>query len=105
MPEIIVHKHRTNTLKVDLGYDVSQDDITSDIREGTRQSSKLIARWNVQYETDGSDGRLLLTLDDSITSVIPHNMGYMDLKRVSGGEPLPVFDSSIVVRFQNTVTE
>lgn len=103
--EVIVHKGRTNILEVRLGYDISADTWTSEIRTQPSQISALIATWTVAFLTDGTDGVLKLTLDDAITGVIDEASGYMDLKRVSGGEPLPVFDQPLEVVFRGTVTE
>lgn len=102
---VIVYKGRTNTVYVNLGIDVSGDTITSQIRSEPEVDSPLIAAWTVSFVTDGVDGRLKLTLDDEITSEILYENGYMDLKRVSGGEPLPVFDEVIPVVIKRTVTE
>lgn len=98
---IVVHKGRTNVLTVSLGIDVSGDTITSEIRTST---GVLIATWTVTFDTDGSDGQLILTLDNSITTAITAPSGIMDLKRISGGEPLPVFDKPLEVEFRETVT-
>ncbi len=104
MQQVIVHKGRTNVIQVYLGFDVLQDTFTSEIRVAKNSSSDLIAAWVVTFETDGSDGELILTLDDSVTTLITQSVGYMDLKRVSGGEPLPVFDEPLEVSFTNVVT-
>src|SRR5262245_40589893 len=103
--EVIVHKGRTNVLEVRLGIDVSADTFTSEIRTQPDQASTLIATWTVSFSTDGTDGNLKLVLDGSITGAIDENSGYMDLKRMSGGEPLPVFDKPLEVVFRGTVTE
>lgn len=104
--EVIVYKARDNTVKVQLGIDVSADTITSEIRSGPDQSSPLLATWTVSFETDGTDGKLLLTLDDTTTGQIAANIGYMDLKRVlTGGDVLAVFDKPLEVVFRGTVTE
>jgi hypothetical protein len=102
--KIIVHKDRTNVLSVSLGIDVSADTITSEIRSEPDVNSPLIATWVVAFKTDGHDGRLLLTLDNTITSQIKANSGYMDLKRMTGGEPIAVFDQSLEVSFRGSVT-
>jgi hypothetical protein len=102
--EIIVHKARRNVLTVGMGYDVSDDTITSEIRAAPVNTSPLIATWAVTFATDGSDGELILTLDDTATGAIDVDRGYMDLKRMTGGEPVPVFDKPIEVIFQGTVT-
>ena len=102
--EIIVHKGRTNTLYINMGIDVSADTITSEIRSEPDLESPLIATWVVDYLTDGVDGKLVLVLDDLTTSQIAADRGYMDLKRISGAEPLPVFDQPLEVAFRGTVT-
>jgi hypothetical protein len=102
---IVVHKGRTNIIACDMGMDVSADTITSEIRSEPDVSSPLLATWEVTFLTDGTDGELVLTLDDVITGQIKANSGYMDIKRVSGGEPLPVFDKPLEVTFRGSVTE
>jgi streptogramin lyase len=57
------------------------------------------------FVTDGEDGELVLTLDNTITEQITANAGYMDLKRMVSGEPVPVFDKPLEVTFRGTVTE
>jgi hypothetical protein len=103
--EVIVHKGRTNTVRVNLGIDVSADDITSEIRSEPDVEAPLIATWVVSFVNDGTDGQLLLTLDDIDTVSIKENSGYMDLKRITNGEPVPVFDKPLEVQFRATVTE
>jgi|APGre2960657404_1045060.scaffolds.fasta_scaffold113367_1 hypothetical protein len=103
--QVIVHKSRTNTLLVDLGVDVSDDTITSEIRSEPNSDSPLLATWVVNFVTDGSDGELVFTLDDTFTAQITATSGYMDVKRVTGGEPVPVFDKPLEVVFRGTVTE
>lgn len=103
--EVVIHKGRTNVITVSLGVNVQGDTITSQIRAEPDISSPLIATWVVTFLTNGSDGELILTLDDSSTSSIKANSGYMDIKRVSGGEPLPVFDRPLEVSIRGTVTE
>jgi hypothetical protein len=102
--KIIVHKGRTNTLTVDLGINVSADTITSEIRSEPDSSSPLIATWTVTFATTGVDGKLILKMDDVITGQIKANSGYMDLKRITGSEPVPVFDRPLEVSFRGTVT-
>lgn len=104
MNQLIVYKDRTAIVPVSLGMDVSNDTITSQIRVGKDFESDLIAEWVVTFLTDGTDGELLLTLDDSVTAAITHDTGYMDMKRVTGGEPVPVFDKPLEVLFKNSVT-
>lgn len=102
--KVVVHKDRTNTITVSMGQDVSLDTITSEIRAEPDVSSALIATWVVAFVTDGTDGELTLTLDNTITSQIQAARGYMDIKRVVGGEPVPVFDKPLEVEFQGSVT-
>lgn len=103
--QVVVHKGRTNVVTVSLGIDVSTDTITSQIRAAPNVDAPLLAQWTVEFADDGSDGELILTLDDSVTSNIEADRGYMDLKRVTGGEPVPVFDRPLEVEFRGTVTE
>lgn len=103
--KVIVHKNRTNSIQVHLGYDVSDDTITSEIRTEPNVNSTLIATWDVGFLTDGTDGKLVLSLDDEVTAAITVNSGYMDLKRMLGGEPISVFDQPLEVSFRGVVTE
>lgn len=99
--KVVVHKGRTNILTVSLGMDVSGDTLTSEIRTA---SGLLIATWDLVFDGNGSDGELILTLDDSVTAAIQYPSGLMDIKRVSNGEPLAVFDKPLEVEFRETVT-
>lgn len=98
---LIVHKNRTNIVPVSLGMDVAGDTITSEIRT---TSGTLIATWTVVFDGDGTDGEIILTMDNSITAAITHSYGLMDIKRVSNGEPMAVHDKPIEVEFRDTVT-
>lgn len=102
--QVIVHKGRTNTKEVHLGWDASADTFSSQVRTTPDQSGVLIMAWSVTKPNGGADGVLLLTVDDTITSQIDVSSGWMDLKRVSGGEPLAVFDRPLEVIFRGTVT-
>lgn len=104
MQQVVVQKGRTVVVEVSLGFDVSLDVITSEIRVSANPISALIATWAVSFATDGTDGELLLTLDDDITTGILNSVGYMDLKRVSAGEPLSIFDQALEVVFTESVT-
>jgi hypothetical protein len=99
--KLVVYKGRTNVITVSLGIDVSGDTITSEIRT---LSGTLILTWVVTFDSDGTDGELVLTLDDSATGSIAYPSGLMDLKRVTGGEPISVIDKAIEVEFRNVVT-
>jgi len=102
--KIIVYKNRTNILTVSLGIDVSADVITSEIRSEPTVDAPLIATWVVSFKTNGTDGELILQLDDIHTSQIKANSGYMDLKRITGSEPIAVFDIPLEVTFRGSVT-
>lgn len=104
-----VHKGRTVTVAVDLGEDVSGDSAmpTSEIRATPERDGLLLATWAVAYPPggDGTDGMVVLVLDDITTGQITAPKGYMDIKRVIGGEPIAVFDEALEVEFIGTVTE
>jgi len=102
--EVVVHKGRTNVVTVDMGIDVSADTLTSEIRSEPNQGAPLIATWVVAFATDGTDGKLILTLDDLATSQIKATSGFMDIKRVTGSEAVAVFDKPLEVTFRGTVT-
>jgi hypothetical protein len=87
-----------------MGIDISGSTFASQIRSEPTVESPLLATWVVTFTTDGHDGLLTLKLDDLITGQIQANSGYMDLKRVVGGEPIPVFDRPLEVSFRGTVT-
>jgi hypothetical protein len=105
MQQVLVHKGRTVIVPVSLGMNVSNDIITSEIREEKSSSSTLIATWDVSFDTDGTDGEIVLTLDDEITEGITQTIGYMDLKRVSGEEPLNILAEPLEVLFVEVITE
>lgn len=102
--EVTVFKNRTNIITVSLGIDVSEDVITSQIRTEPDVNAPLIAEWTVSFATDGTDGELIFILDNTQTSDIKPNSGYMDINRTSGDEPLPVFNNPLEVRFIGAVT-
>jgi len=101
---VVVYKGRTNVVLLNLGIDVSSDVITSEIRVGKSIDTDLIVTWDVEFVTDGTDGECRLTLDDSVSSV-EEDSGFMDVKRVSGGEPYQVFSAPLKVLFKEVVTE
>lgn len=102
---IIVDIGRTTVLEVGLGFDVSGDVFTSEIRAGKNVNTPLLAAWTVTFLTDGTDGELVLTLDDAVTSSIARTNGYMDIKRMANGEPISVFEAPLPVIFQGVVTQ
>lgn len=99
--KLIVYKNRTNIITVSLGYSVAGQTVTSEIRT---VSNVLIATWTVAFAGDGSDGELILTLDNSVTANIAYASGLMDLKRVAGVEPFAVFERPLEVEFRTAVT-
>lgn len=105
MKQVVVHKGRTNIISLSLGFDISDDEFASEIRAGKNRESTLIATWIPSFATDGVDGELILTLDDSVTQQITQSVGYMDVKHIKGTEPFPVFDDIIEVVFRETITE
>lgn len=104
MDQLTIKRGRTIVVPVSLGFDISADTFTSEIRVGRDISTALIATWSVTFATDGTDGELLLSLDDAVTALISYSIGYMDIKRVTGGEPVSVFDDPIQVAFEGVVT-
>lgn len=101
---IRVYRGRTNVIEVELSHQIGDDVYTSDIRVGRHPTSLLIARWVVSVKPGAANQTLILTLDDSVTADIVQSGGYTDLKRVSGGEPYPVFDYPKPVVFLSSVT-
>lgn len=105
MQQIVVQRGRTIVVPVSMGFNISEDVFTSQIRTEINPESTLIAEWAVTFDTDGTDGELVLTLTDDITAAIVQSVGYMDLKRVSGGTSLPVLADPLEVYFEDVVTE
>lgn len=103
MNQLRVFKGRTNVYRLELGIDISTDVITSQIRTEPAQDAPLIADFEVTVVGDGTTGKLDLRLDDVVTSQISATTGWMDIKRMSGGEPIPTFEP-IEVIFVGTVT-
>jgi hypothetical protein len=102
--EVIVHKGRVNYTPVNLGFDVSAETLTSEIRTHPTVDAALIVEWEISFVTDGTDGKLMLKIDDTARDIVP-TKGYMDIKRVVDGEALPIFDEPLEVIFRGTVTE
>ena len=92
---------RTNIVNVSLGIDVSGDILTSEIRT---ESGILIATWGLVFDGDGTDGELILTLDNTVTAAIVYPNGLMDIKRVTASEPISVFDQLLEVNFRKVIT-
>jgi hypothetical protein len=102
--QIFVYKNRTNIITVSLGMNVQNDTFSSQIRTEKNSTSTLLATWTVSFVTDGTDGMLKLTLDNSQLTSITRANGFMDIKRTTSGEPVPVFDDPIEVIFREVVT-
>ena len=100
---VVVHKGRTNIITVNLGIDVTGDTFTSEIRTEPEVDSTLIAAWDVTIE-DATNGVLKLEMDDLVSGQVTVSSGYMDIKRVTGGEPVPVFDEVLEVAFRGVTT-
>jgi hypothetical protein len=101
---VVIHKSRTNTLHVSINEDVSADTFTSEIRDRPDVGANLLATWVVAFVNDGTDGELILTLDNTATAQIDSDRGYMDIKRMSGGEPISLFERPLDVEFRGSVT-
>lgn len=101
--EITVFKNRTTKVRVSLGFDVSTDSFTAEIRAKASSTSELLATWDVTFATNGIDGELIMTMQNESVAAVTAKSGYTDLKRMSGGEPYPVFEP-VKVKFVDTVT-
>lgn len=99
---IEVHRGCTEVIELNLGHPLGDDTYTSQIRVGQNPTSELIATWTVEVR-NANNGILSLKLDDSVTAAIEQSYGWMDVKRVSNGEPLFECDPIPVV-FKNVVT-
>lgn len=102
--QIFVYKNRTNIITVNLGVNVQNDTFASQIRAEKNNTSELLATWVVSFVTDGSDGLLKLTIDNSQLTSITRQNGFMDIKRTTTGEPVPVFDDPVEVIFREVIT-
>jgi hypothetical protein len=111
MNEVKIYRRMVNVVLLSFGYDLSGDIITSQIRRGRHVLTDLVSEFEVEFVTDGTDGDVRLTLDDSgPTSDIPGDLefAYMDAKRLMGGlggDPVPMFAGPLVVRFVDVLTE
>lgn len=103
--QLVVQRNRTNRIPVNVGFDATGETFTSQIRAEESITSDELATWAVTFDTDGSDGELILTLEEADVSNIAKSYGYMDIKRVSGGKSLSVFNKPLEVLFQGVVTE
>lgn len=99
---ITVQKGRTVTVAVNLVVIDEGDTFSSEIRSERNTSSVLIATWEIDVDVPNKE--LTLTLDNSITEEIEHSLGYMDIKRITDGEPVSVFNKPLEVRFEEVIT-
>ena|SRR5688572_15868031 len=100
---IRVYKGRTTVVTVNLGINVTGETFASEIRTEPDVNSALICEWDITI-VDAPTGKLRLELDDLVTGQVTVDSGYMDIKRTSGGEPLPVFDDVLEVSFLGVTT-
>ena len=105
MHEVIVTKGRQTNLEVNFAYDLTGATFSSQIREAPSSSSPLIAEWDVSLLTDGTDGKLMLSLPPEDTADIVQTIGYMDIKKVVGSVPYKAFEGYLMVVFEESVTE
>jgi hypothetical protein len=98
-----IYKNRTNIVKISLGVDISADTFVSEIRAEKSMEATLIASFTPSFLTDGTDGELVLTVDNSALTAVTVKYGYMDIKRVSNGEPLQAI-APVKVVFKDAVT-
>ena len=101
---IVIQKGFSNTIPLVLGYDTTGDIISSQIRSGPSQDSPLIANFEVSA-VDATKGEYTLYLDDTFSSQIAVDRGWMDIRRETGGEPIPVFEEPLEVIFKGTITK
>lgn len=103
--QIVVWKNRVNIITVEVGFDISNEEWTSQIRSEPKADAPLLAEWSVAFENDGTDGRLLLTLTDVVTAQITADSGFMDFRRkVAFGYPVAAIDKPLEVIFRGSVT-
>lgn len=106
MSGVVIFRNRTTIVQVNLGFDVSADELISEVRKGKTTEDELIVAWDISFLTDGHDGKCLFKIDDSVVADVPEDQvdGWMDVKRISGGEPLPVLAKPIKAIFRDVVT-
>ena len=102
--EHTIYLGRTNLLRVRYGFDISNDTFSSQIRSEPSRTSELLATWETDFTSDGSDGELLLTLPVAETAGIEDEVGWMDVKRIVNGNPIAGFDGLIKIIFEDSVT-
>lgn len=97
MQKIEVERGKTIILMVSLGFNVSESEFLCQMRQSESPESSLLATWAISFDTDGKDGELLATLDNSISSSIAMSTAWLFLDKVSESPPLPVFPEPLEV--------
>lgn len=104
--QVTIIRGRSKTIEYVSQRDLSGSSYASHIRVQRHPESELIAEWDVDFVTDGTDGKLLLHLTAEQTAAIEASKGYMDIKALSTGLPEDVeqITSIISVVFEWPVT-
>lgn len=98
---LIVAKTKTVIVPISLGFNVVGWVFTADLRATVVATSALIATWIVTFDTDGKDGELIATLQDTITSGLTVGTAYMRLKRIIPSPTLEIFGEPVLTSIQN----
>lgn len=100
---VIVHKHRVNELTINLGFNITGDTITSEIRSQPSQDGPLVATWTVTI-INATTGEIKLAMNAAVSGGINVETGWMDLKWVHSGSAKAIFESPLEVSIRDTVT-
>lgn len=85
-----VYRDRKTTITVNLNYDVTGDTLTAQGREGQASTSTLLVTFTVVVNTANTGALTLTCLPAAIEDeAVDFLGGWMDIKRVSAGVPLP----------------
>lgn len=101
---IYIRVGRHNTVAVRFDGDISTEVLTSEIRKEKSKTSELIATFTPSFATDGTDGILLLTLDQTASDGITFTNGWMDIKKIEDGKSTSAFQHPVPVIFEGVVT-
>lgn len=101
---VIVWKHVNNEITVNVGFDLGTNTVKSQIRTKPTRDGVLVADWVVDV-VDAAEGELKLSMTETVSGGITVEKGYMDLVRLVGTEPWPVFDAPLEVSIRDVVTE
>ena len=101
MQTLVVERTKTVVVPISLGFNVSGQVFTADLRATTSATSTLIATWTVTFATNGKDGELIATLPDTVTSTLAVGTAYMRLKRTTPGPTIEIFGEPVLVSIQN----